>query len=304
MSISVIKDMEDRRRGLKKSLNLIEDDVRRILPGKARILIKPNFVSAYNPPSATPVECVDEVLEFLLTLTNPKEIIVSESPTIGSFGEAARRYGYMGLKDKYGVELYDLDGYGYEEVEIADSRGAPLTIPVSKLVLESNFRVSPVRPKTHDVVVVTLTIKNMVVGSVKRGYRRLIHQGYWQINYNIARIAVKVMPHLAVVDGYEAMEENGPVHGNLRRWGVYFASTNPVSLDSAVAFAMGFNPSDIGYLYLLSTWNYGELNPNKMNIFGEDLNAVRTAFKPHRDFRNQVSWKKHMDALIKLPKMP
>jgi uncharacterized protein (DUF362 family) len=144
----------------------------------------------------------------------------------------------------------------------------------------------------------------MVVGSVKRGYRRLIHQGYWQINYNIARIAVKVMPHLAVVDGYEAMEENGPVHGNLRRWGVYFASTNPVSLDSAVAFAMGFNPSDIGYLYLLSTWNYGELNPNKMNIFGEDLNAVRTAFKPHRDFRNQVSWKKHMDALIKLPKMP
>jgi uncharacterized protein (DUF362 family) len=304
MSISVIKDMEDRRRGLKKSLNLIEDDVRRILPGKARILIKPNFVSAYNPPSATPVECVDEVLEFLLTLTNPKEIIVSESPTIGSFGEAARRYGYMGLKDKYGVELYDLDGYGYEEVEISDSRGAPLTIPVSKLVLESNFRVSPVRPKTHDVVVVTLTIKNMVVGSVKRGYRRLIHQGYWQINYNIARIAVKVMPHLAVVDGYEAMEENGPVHGNLRRWGVYFASTNPVSLDSAVAFAMGFNPSDIGYLYLLSTWNYGELNPNKMNIFGEDLNAVRTAFKPHRDFRNQVSWKKHMDALIKLPKMP
>ncbi len=304
MSVSVIKDPEDRRRGVRRSLNLIEEEVRRILPGKPRILIKPNFVSAYNPPSATPVECVDEILDFLLAHANPKEIIVSESPTIGSFWEAARRYGYVGLKDKYGVELCDLDEYGHEEFEITDDRGAFLTIPVSKLVLESDFRVSPVRPKTHDVVVVTLTIKNMVVGSVKRGYRRLIHQGYWQINYNIARIAVKVMPHLAVVDGYEAMEGNGPVHGNIRRWGAYFASTNPVSLDSAVAFAMGFNPSDIGYLYLLSAWNCGEINPDKINILGENLDAVKTAFKPHGDFRNQVGWKKYMDALMRLPKMP
>ncbi|MBS7653694.1 DUF362 domain-containing protein [Candidatus Bathyarchaeota archaeon] len=302
MSVSVIKELEDRRRGVRRSLNLIKENVRRKLPGRARILIKPNFVSAYNPPSATPVECVDEILKFLLALADPKEIIVSESPTIGSFGEAVRRYGYMGLKDKYNVEICDLDEYGHEEVEIADSRGSPLTVPVSKLALESDFRVSPVRPKTHDVAVVTLTIKNMVVGSIKRGYRRLIHQGYWQINYNIARIAVKVMPHLAIVDGYEAMEENGPVHGNLRRWGAYFASINPVSLDSAVAFAMGFNPSDVGYLYLLSKWDHGELNPEKINIIGEGIDAVRTIFKPHRDFRNQISWKKHMDALMKLPK--
>lgn len=302
MSVSVIKDLEDRSRGVRRSLNLIEENVHRILPGRARVLIKPNFVSAYNPPSATPVECVDEILKFLLALTDPKEIIVSESPTMGSFGEAVRRYGYMGLKDKYGVEICDLDEYKHEEVEIADSRGFPLTVPVSKLSLESDFRVSPARPKAHDVAVVTLTIKNMVVDSIKRGYRRLIHQGYWQINYNIARIAVKDMPHLAVVGVHEAMEENGPMRGDLRRWGAYFASINPVSLDSAVAFAMGFNPSDVGYLYLLSKWDQGELNPKKMDIVGEDLDAVRTVFKPHRDFRNQISWKKHMDVLMKLPK--
>ncbi|MEM1580964.1 MAG: DUF362 domain-containing protein [Candidatus Bathyarchaeia archaeon] len=304
MSISLIRDLKDRRYGVKRALNLIENDIHRILPSKARILIKPNFVSAYDPPSATPVECVEEILKFLIEIVNPKEVIISESPTIGSFEEAVRRYGYSVLKDKYGVELLDLDGYGYDEVYIVDRRGALRSIPVSKLILESNFRVSPVRPKTHDVVVVTLTVKNMVVGSVRQGFRRLIHQGYWQINYNIARIAVKVMPHLAVVDGYEAMEGNGPVHGVLRRWGIYFASINPVSLDSAVAYAMGFNPRDVGYLYLLSEWGYGELDREKMNIMGENLEAIAIAFKPHRDYRNQVGWKEHIDILTKLPKPP
>jgi len=134
----------------------------------------------------------------------------------------------------------------------------------------------------------------MVVGSIRRGYRRLIHRGYWQINYLIAKIATKVMPHLAVVDGYEAMEGDGPVGGELRKWGAYFASINPVSLDSIVALAMGFNPGDIGYIYLLSKWGYGEIDPKKINVVGDDLSTIITAFKPHRDFKRQLEWKKHL----------
>ncbi|MEM2028296.1 MAG: DUF362 domain-containing protein [Candidatus Bathyarchaeia archaeon] len=294
MIISAVSNPKDERKGIREALNLIKEDVYRTLPSNARILIKPNFVSAYDPLSATPVECVEETLKFLMNITNPKEIIVAESPTIGSFNGAVKSYGYTKLRDEYGVELCDLDEHGHETIEITGVSGSPLSIPVSKLVLESDFRVSPVRPKTHDFAVVTLTIKNMVVGSIKRGYRRLIHQGYWQINHNIAEIAVKVMPHLSVVDGYESMEGNGPVYGNLKRWGAYFASTSPVSLDATVAFAMGFNPSDIGYLYLLSKWGYGEIDPKKINIIGENLNTVKTIFKPHRDFKNQLEWKKHL----------
>ncbi|MCS7112771.1 MAG: DUF362 domain-containing protein [Candidatus Bathyarchaeota archaeon] len=160
------------------------------------------------------------------------------------------------------------------------------------------------RPKTHDTVVVTLSLKNMSVGSVKRGYRQLLHQGYWQINYNIARIAVYVMPHLAVVDGYEAMEGDGPVNGTPRGWGVYFASTNPVSLDSTVAYAMGFNAYDIGYLYILSLWGYGELDLNRIAFVGDPLSENVESFKPHRSFKDQLSWKKYMNNIARLPKPP
>lgn len=287
----MVKDLENKR-GVRRALDLIRGDVHRVLPSNARILIKPNFVSAYDPLSATPAECVEETLKFLLDMVNPREIIVAESPTIGRFDEAVKSYGYARLREKYGVELCDLEEHGYEVVEVEDDKGLPLSLPISKIVLESDFRVSPVRPKTHDVAIVTLAIKNMVVGSIKRGYRRLIHKGYWQINYLIAKIATKIMPHLAVVDGYEAMEGNGPVGGDLKRWGAYFASTNPVSLDSIVAFAMGFNPGDIGYLYLLSRWGYGEIDPEKINIVGDGLSTVATVFKPHKNFKRQLEWKR------------
>ncbi|MEM2739262.1 MAG: DUF362 domain-containing protein [Candidatus Bathyarchaeia archaeon] len=302
--VSIVRDLEDRRRGVAKALTLIEDEVVKRITGRARVVVKPNFVSAYSYLSATPVECVEETLKFLLRLANPREMIVAETPTIGSFREAIERFGYKALKDRYDVELCDLDGYGYEEVEIVDREGRPCFIPVSKLILESDFRVSAIRPKTHDVVVVTLSLKNMVVGSVKKGYRQLLHRGYWQINYNIARIAVYVMPHLAVADGYEAMEGDGPVNGSPRRWGVYFASTNPISLDSTVAYAMGFNAYDIGYLYILSLWGYGELDLNRIAFIGDPLSENIESFKPHRSFKDQLNWKRYMDDIIRLPKPP
>jgi uncharacterized protein (DUF362 family) len=300
--VSVIKDPEDRRRGLAKALTLIRDEIIERIPSRARVVIKPNFVSAYRYLSATPVECIEETVRFISTIMNPKELIIAESPTIGSFREAVDVFGYKALRDRYDVELCDLDGYGYEEVKVVDRSGKPISIPVSKLIIESDFRVSAVRPKTHDVVVVTLSLKNMVVGSIKREYRQLIHQGYWQINYNIARIAVHVMPHLAVVDGYEAMEGDGPVNGTPRRWGVYFASTNPVSLDSTVASAMGFNAYNIGYLYILSIWGYGEIDPSRIQLIGDSLSDITTSFKPHRSFKDQLTWRRHIDDIMRLPK--
>ncbi|MCS7112770.1 MAG: DUF362 domain-containing protein [Nitrososphaerota archaeon] len=123
--VSIVKDLKDRRRGVAKALTLIENEVAMKLTGRVRVVIKPNFVSAYSHLSATPVECVDETLKFLLRLTDPKELIVAETPTIGSFREAIERFGYKALKDSYDVELCDLDEYGYEEVEIVDREGDP-----------------------------------------------------------------------------------------------------------------------------------------------------------------------------------
>lgn len=294
MRVSVVKSF-DEHGGVIRALELVREEILSHLGDKRKFLIKPNFVSTVNELAATPKACVDGILEFLHEHFNVSEVLIGESPALGSFRDAISNFGYLELRERYGdVEFVDLDDYGHEEIVLEDRRGE-FTVPVSKLVLSDEFvRISPCRPKTHDTVIVTLTIKNMVMGSIRKGYKSMVHRGWLEINYDIAMLATKLMPHLGVIDGVMGMEGNGPVSGTPKRWGVILASINPVSLDAATAYAMGFDPSDIGYLYFLNKWGYGEIDPRRIETIGEKLEEIRTSFKPHRDYQRQLSWKESL----------
>ena len=108
------------------------------------------------------------------------------------------------------------------------------------------------KPKTHDCVIATLSIKNVVVRSlVTAPEKQKIHQGAKAINLNIAKLAKHCMPSLGLIDGFEGMEGDGPTDGAPVRLGVASASLHPVSLDAVMAWIMGFDPLDIGYLHHL-----------------------------------------------------
>ncbi len=282
--------------GVLRALKLIDDDIREAVNGRKKFLIKPNFVSTVVYLSATPRETVDAILNYIFENYNVSEVLITESPATTRAEEGYRNYGYYDLKKKYPeIEFSDLDDYEQVEYKLVDERGEEFTVYVSKILLDKNFvKISPCRAKTHDTVVVTLSIKNMVMGGIKRGFKPKMHRGYYSINYNIALLATKLMPDLGVVDGVISMEGDGPVHGEPKKWGVVFASTNPVNLDVTVAYAMGFNPEDIGYLYFLTKWGYGEIKPEKIPIVGEKLENIKTKFKPHSAYREQLTWKRKL----------
>jgi uncharacterized protein (DUF362 family) len=282
--------------GVLKALNLVEGDVRVVVGDRRRFLIKPNFVSAYNSLSATPVETVEALLEFIYSNFNVSEVIITETPAMGSFYNAIRNFGYDRLRQRYNVEFLDLSEFGYEVVTLRDEYGGIYKVQVSKALMDRGFvRISSCRAKTHDTVVVTLSIKNAVFGGIRKGDRASMHRGYLTINYNLAKIATMVMPDLGVVDGVVGMEGNGPVSGTAKSWGAVFASANLVNLDSLVAYAMGFNPEDIGYLYFLAKWGYGEIDVKRIRVVGDDVEHIKTRFKPHSLYHEQLSWKKHLD---------
>ncbi len=278
------------REGVLKALRLIEDQVAQDIRGKKKVLVKPNFVSARVQLSATPVEAVRAVLD-LVTRYHSGKIIIAEGPAISTFQEGLRNFGYLGLRDEYEVEFIDLNEDEPVEVEILDSHLKPISVHVAKTVAESDYRISVTRPKTHDVVIVTLSIKNMAVGSLLRGEKSRIHQGYKAINLNLARISRLTLPHLGVIDGFIGMEGNGPVSGTPINFGIAAASTDPVALDAAVAEAMGFNPRDVGYLHYLNEWGMGTLDPGKIEMRGAPLKKVKRGFNPHFRYREQLQWR-------------
>ncbi|KON31287.1 hypothetical protein AC482_01325 [miscellaneous Crenarchaeota group-15 archaeon DG-45] len=288
--VAVVRS-EGHYEGTREALSLLEDRIVDSIRGKRRVLVKPNFVSTLRQLAATHVDSVRAVLDTVSECYHGR-IVLGEGPAIGSLDDGISNFGYGELEDEYGVDVVDLNQDDYLELEGVDSRLEPLKLRVSRAVLDSDYLISVAKPKTHDCVVVTLSIKNVVVGAlVGKKEKDKIHQGTKAINVNIAKLAEKCMPNLAVIDGYVGMEGAGPVSGDPVRLGVSAASLHPVSLDSVMAKIMGFEPSDIGYLHYLDEWGVGEADIDGIEVIGESPDDVRRRFKPHPGYADQLKWR-------------
>ena len=119
-----------------------------------------------------------------------------------------------------------------------------------------------------------------------------MHQGYSIINLNLANLAPWVWPHLAVVDGFLAMEGRGPTAGDPVDWRVALAGTDALAVDALTASLMGFDPQQIGYLSYCHQMGLGEGDVAAIETVGNVLpEAVRRKFNPHPAFRRQERWR-------------
>ncbi|UCD73583.1 MAG: DUF362 domain-containing protein [Candidatus Bathyarchaeota archaeon] len=280
---------DDRYSNVQRSLDLICDEIKAAFNGKRRILVKPNLVSTSRQLAATHVESVKAVLDFLFEL-NPTEVIIAEGSAGDTFS-AYRNFGYLTLRDSYGIDLVDLDKDDYIEVPILNRDYREILVRVAKTMLDFDFRVSLAIPKTHDCVIITESLKNVVVGSLVDGDKSTIHQGFPVQNLDLYKIASLIPPHLAVIDGFEGMEGNGPVGGDRVEMRVAFSSCDFISADAVGAALMGFNPLDIGYLFYAHKFGLGCADLGSINVVGESVENHVRSFKPHRRYDEQKRWR-------------
>jgi len=277
--------------GVSKSLSLIEDDISKSLKGKKEVLIKPNFVTTTKPLAASHVDSTRAVLEVISRHFEGRYIL-GEGPSSKPIEEGIKNYGYEDLITEYNMKVVDFNKDQSVEVEGVDSQLNPLKYHVSKTLLQSDYLVSVAKAKTHDTVIATLSVKNIVVGSlVSTKEKQKIHQGYKAINLNIARFIRNRMPDLAIVDGFEGMEGDGPEFGTPIQLGVSAASLHPVSLDAVMAMIMGFDPMNIGYLHHLDEWGIGVAKLSGIKVVGRQISEVSRKFKPHATYKEKLEWK-------------
>jgi uncharacterized protein (DUF362 family) len=277
--------------GTLKALKLVEDKIARGLEGKKKVLIKPNFVSTSRQLAATHADSVKAILQ-ILSRHYDGEYILGEGPAGGSLDDAVKNFGYDPLIKEYGLKLVDFNKDRYVELDGLDSKLEPMKFKVSKTLYDCDYLVSAAVPKTHDTVIATLSIKNIVVGSlVTVSEKQKIHQGYKAININIAKLSQRRMPDLSIVDGFVGMEGEGPEDGDPVPLRVSSASLDPVSLDAVLAKVMGFEPLDIGYLSHLDEWRVGVAKLNGVTVVGQNIAEVTRKFKPHSTYRDQLKWR-------------
>jgi uncharacterized protein (DUF362 family) len=297
---------EDRADLTFRSLRALERDIADAI-GRKRVIIKPNNVAIDQPLCASHAGQIEGILEFLKSI-GIQEIAIAESAASGSTLEGFSNYGYNPLAQKYGAKLIDLDQDAVELLYACDEKDFhPRAIRVAKTLLDpSNFVISAAKLKTHDRVVATLSLKNIVVGAPIKdlGFRwgqgskpgakndkPLTHgSGFRAINYNLFAMAFRLHPHLAVIDGFEGMEGNGPVGGTPVHHRVALASLDWLAADRVGAELMGIDFSRIGYLNYCARAGMGEADMSKMEILGQRVTDHVKPYKLSDNIEKQLVW--------------
>ncbi len=291
VKVSLIKG-EKRKDAVKKSLDLISEDIKKSLkPGK--VIIKPNFVSTSVQLAASHADQIRGILDYFKEFYDEK-IIIAEATShfTGSTSEGFERFGYHQLTEEYNIELLDLNEGPFERIPILDKGGGTVHVRVSSLLLDkNNYLISAAKLKTHDTVVVTLSIKNIVMGSIYARDKVMVHQGYKYTNLDLAEIAGHVWPDLSVIDGLVGMEGNGPEAGTSIDVGIAISSIDPLAADRVACEVMGVDFNKVGYLCYCSKKGFGESDLNKIDARGQDLNECIRPFSLHSSVEEQYKWR-------------
>lgn len=284
--VSLIKN-DDRREIARKSLEVISDDVERGLAGR-QPLIKPNFVSPTIQLASSHVDQMRGILDFL-SVIHPGKVLIAGCDNMR---ESFVNFGYMRLPEEYQVELVDLNQAACETYSIIGPGNKTIPVRLSCILTDpGNYIISAAKMKTHDCVVVTMSIKNMAAGCLLGNDKRYIHQGVISMNRIIAGLAGRVWPDLAVIDGYEGMEGDGPSHGAPVHLGIGIASTDALAADRVACEIMGVDFDDVGYLHHCADQSRGEADLSRIVVLGKRVSDCIRPFRLHRAVKEQYAWK-------------
>jgi len=294
---------DNRRTNVLQALASIDDQVRPALRHKKCVVIKPNNVSTTNQLAATNVDALRGILDYL----EPRfhgPVVIAES-SAGDTLEGFEHFHYNDLATErraQKVSLVDLNREGkYEAIPVLDADLHVAMVRLAARVLDPDaFVISSAMLKTHNTVVATMSVKNMVLGSPLHSApgelfwsdKRKFHAGVRQTHYNMLVTAQTLQPHwgVAVIDGFEGMEGAGPSSGTAVPSHVAIASTDFIAADRVGLAVMGIDPDWVGYLNYCGTAGLGQFDLAKIDVTGATIASVARKYALHPDLQRELEW--------------
>lgn len=212
-----------------------------VRPGQ-RVLLKPNMLAAKRPEQAvtTHPALVRAVAEMVRDCGC--QVMIGDSPGIGSFQKVAERSGIREAARLSGAELVSFD----TTIELHGS-GTFKRISVARAYWEADAIINLPKLKTHEMMTLTCAVKNLfgaVVGTEKAGW----HLKAGASRSRFARLMLEIYllkkPVLNIVDGIVAMEGNGPGSGDPIERSILLAGADPVAVDLIAGELAGI-PADL-----------------------------------------------------------
>jgi uncharacterized protein (DUF362 family) len=293
----------DRRAMMHEVMKPYEDFLRKGIKGK-QVVIKPNMVSTSVPLCATHVDAIRGVMSFLKPFYKGQFIVAEATAGNGDSIVGFQNYGYMDLQKEFDVKFVDLNKGGGSPIWILDQNLYPDKIQIADIFTKPEyFIISLSRLKTHNSVVMTAGVKNIMMGAPLNipaidgaaavSYKRRMHAGgpRW-LHYNMYQVAKNIRPNFTIIDGVEGMEGNGPSGGTAVNHKIALAGRDVFAVDSICARLMGIPLENVGYLNFGAADGLGIIDREKIDIIGEkDPSQFIIPYKLHENIATQLQWK-------------
>ena len=298
----------DRADNTFRALRTFEKEIAQAI-GNKLVVVKPNNVNTSKPLCATHADHIEGILEFLKSIRKTN-VVIAESPAEGPTLEGFANFGYNRFAGKYGVKLVDLDKTSVETLYCMDQTDLrPHACRVSRMMLDPNhFIISAAKLKTHFFTVGTFSLKNVIVaaavrdpgkpgGEMDRTNRFLVHGGGVRgIHYNLTALAPRLHPHLAVIDGFEGMEGEGPVDGTPVDHRVCVVSTDWLAADTVSAELIGLGIGKVGYLTYSAKAGLGQADLARIEVIGAALKDHIKVYKEPANIKQLLEWQKPLQS--------
>jgi uncharacterized protein (DUF362 family)/ferredoxin len=274
--VEVEKDHAEIEEAITKAIGLIGGVGRYVNKGD-KVLVKPNFCTAKLSSSGvtTNLEIVDGLVKLVLE--------VGGSPIIGegsiypfSTSRVFEKLGAYELGTKYGIDVVDLNEDEIAEVSVPN----PLvlkSIRIAKTALTCDKIISVAKLKMHEIVKVSLSLKNMK-GVLPGIEKHVTHRK--GLEKAIADLCSIIKPTLAVIDGIVGGAGATSLMGKPVGSNLILAGNDPVAVDAVASYIMGFNPGEIGVLKYASMKGVGTANIQNIKVRGEELENLRLKIAP------------------------
>jgi len=300
---------EDRRRNVHEALLAIDEQIRPKLARKKYVLVKPNNVTTTNQLGASHADALRGILDYLAPRFKGPVIIAESSA--GNTMQGFDNFKYTALTREYKkISLLDLN----EEAQYVllplidyDIHVAPVRL-AARLVDPDAFVFGAACMKTHNIAVVTLSIKNMVLGAplhqasketARWNDKRRYHVGIRQSLYNMFLTAQRLQPNwgATIIDGFEGMEGNGPAAGTPVPSRLAIASTDYVAADRVGAECMGVDAGWLGWLKYSGEVGLGQADLSRIDLRGASIASVKKEYRLHPDIELMLKWRGPMEEM-------
>jgi uncharacterized protein (DUF362 family)/NAD-dependent dihydropyrimidine dehydrogenase PreA subunit len=250
-----------------------------VKPGQ-QVLIKPNLLAGKTPDKAvtTHPEIVRAVIH--LAQTAGGQVVIGDSPGIGSPENVARKSGILAVAEETGSRFVPFE----TSVTIHPTGGTFQQFEVAQAVLDADVTINLPKLKTHQMMGLTCGVKNMFGAVVGLRKPRLHLQAGTDKAFfalMLLELCEALKPDLTIVDAVIGMEGEGPGSGDPVPIGALLAGSHPQAVDTVATALVGLQPRQVWTQLVAIDTNRPYTNLQQLELSGDPLELLKiNNFRP------------------------